>query len=404
MSLEGEPVLASTGVQTNAPLGKRDNSVILWQPAPRGLKTVRYFLGDDKKASLLAVSPDGKRAATRTETLFILWDLSEAGPKQRAIFEQREPGLYTLAFAPDGRTLAMSGPVDIQLFDLTVSPPTKKGRWEHGHAIWVNVLVFSPDSERLVSGGGQGEGNPPEEGSGELTLWDCAAGKHTALLPRGSKEGVNQVAFSPDGKTLVAALGRGVDIWEIDGLAVGRRSHLRDHTRDVLSVAFSPDGKVLAAAGGYVQRSRHQMQPMSGDLTLWSIAGGNYTEVLHQPTEKILSLTFSRDSRMFACAEVKVFPAGSGIALWDVASRRRYAASLDEAAQQLAFLADGKALAAFGDGPAVTLRDLDADSWSAQIGHLVDRNFYYGEWARFFPDVPYRVTFPELAPGDGFSP
>src|SRR5262249_46847601 len=62
------------------------------------------------------------------------------------------------------------------------------------------------------------------------------------------QEGINEVAFSPSGKTLATAGNdRSVKLWNPE---TGRRTKtLLSHTGRVLSLAFSPDGKTLATGG-----------------------------------------------------------------------------------------------------------------------------------------------------------
>ena len=62
---------------------------------------------------------------------------------------------------------------------------------------------------------------------------------------------------------------------------------------------------------------------------------------------------------------------------------------------RVAFSPDGQALAA-GYGGGVVLWDVDLKSWQCLAGRIANRNFSWDEWRRYFPDEPYRPTFPEL--------
>ena len=67
----------------------------------------------------------------------------------------------------------------------------------------------------------------------------------------------------------------------------------------------------------------------------------------------------------------------------------------------MAFSPDGKTVAAgyhdvSGDGGGVVLWDVDLESWQRRAGRIANRNFTREEWRDYFPDTPYRTTFPDL--------
>ena len=77
---------------------------------------------------------------------------------------------------------------------------------------------------------------------------------------------VNNVAFSPDGKSLVAGDYEGsVVLWDLTSKAA--RARRRGHQLSVTSLAFSPDGKRFATAS------------KDNDIKLWDTATGD--EVAH---------------------------------------------------------------------------------------------------------------------------
>ncbi len=42
------------------------------------------------------------------------------------------------------------------------------------------------------------------------------------------------------------------------------------------------------------------------------------------------------------------------------------------------------------------LLDIDLDSWQRRAGRIANRNFTREEWREYFPERPYRATFPDL--------
>ncbi|MBD2777740.1 WD40 repeat domain-containing protein [Iningainema tapete] len=101
----------------------------------------------------------------------------------------------------------------------------------HKSAVW--GVAISPDSQRIVSAGRDGQ----------LLLWN-RDGKLVQVI-KGGKIGLTRVAFSPGGKLIAAgSLDNTIKIWSLDGTLL---TTLSGHISSVESVAFSPDGKTLAS-------------------------------------------------------------------------------------------------------------------------------------------------------------
>ena len=93
----------------------------------------------------------------------------------------------------------------------------------------------------------------------------------TATLAHGGSQGVNGVAFGPDGGLLAAADGNGrTYLWDVaSGRLAGTLADSR--SRDVYAVAFGPWGDVLATADG------------NGRTYLWDVASGELAATLAGP-------------------------------------------------------------------------------------------------------------------------
>jgi len=211
------------------------------------------------------------------------------------------------------------------------------------HHVW-NV-AFAPDGKTLVSGGF----------SGGMRLWDMATGKEIRRF--GNARGrVGPAVFSPDGKIVAAAAPdgeAGVDwphtIWLWEAATGKEVCQLKGQPNEIFSVRFSPDGKTLASAG-------------SGWIFLWNLttrkelvrkqalpfdakAAELKDDFADSACTQILSVAFSPDGKTLAAGKQR-----RGMLLLDVATgreiRRLDEENVDDRFDEVAFSPDGKTLAA----------------------------------------------------------
>ena len=158
----------------------------------------------------LEFSPDGKRLAGGTMGGDVqMWD-TETGTTLTSFFGEEPPTdnrhrdpIMNLVFSSDGSLLAVGSMKTLRLLGNLKQIGLRE--ISYGPEVWGDTLLFSPDDTVLVIGLIQSCG---------IELWDLGTGNKLTTL-NGHTNGVDALAFSPDGKTLVSAGGEGtVLLWD----------------------------------------------------------------------------------------------------------------------------------------------------------------------------------------------
>jgi RNA polymerase sigma factor (sigma-70 family) len=246
----GSPDVSADGRWLAYPVGKGEIALIDSQQ----LGKARRLPGHDSRYVTVRFAPDGRTLfSTGGDKMVRGWDVA-TGKLRHEWQDHPEVALYlVLVVSPDSRWVVSAttwqhgkqqDPV-IRLWDV------KTNRLAHKLSCpnrYFTTFGFSADSRRLAAGGGEGEFdvNTP----GHIVLFDVASGERVADIA-GHPRPVQHVAFSPDGRCLVAV----DDKWRREflfrywELATGKERHRFDgHTGCVQALAFSPSGALLAAA------------------------------------------------------------------------------------------------------------------------------------------------------------
>ena len=208
---------------------------------------------------------------------------------------------------------------------------------------------------------------------------------------------IEGVAFSPDGQTLAAGVGKELHLWDVStGKAMPA---FKEHQGWIYAVAFSPDGKTVASVSGKGARIRSTpvilLDPLAPrylvrhTIQLWDIKTGAAHLTFPVNTLPITALEFSSDSTKLLIVSEQGF-----IDVYDSATghREKFSRSpfVHDAIRNtyqfrtLAFSLDDKIFATGGrdsdDRGLYDIADAEIQLWKADTGHLLHTFNSPGRW------------------------
>jgi WD40 repeat protein len=256
--------------------------------------------------------------------------------------------LGRLAFSRDGQPLAALGSENAYLYNPVTD--TRTGVWTNHDPRYDNPtdLAFSPDGKTLIIA---------NNGQRSMFLWNIAAGKMTATFPNPTNAYIYNAALSPDGKLVAESAdwaGR-TYLWNM----VTRRytAMLTDPGFGVDPLAFSPDGSTLAVGNGAVGDGRGH-----GQVALWNVARRQISASYRTPDHaQVQSVAFSPDGALLAATGIR------RAYLWDVVTgrlTRTLTGPRGAVIRDIAFSPDGRMLAAIFTNNAAYI-------WSLTTGKVV---------------------------------
>jgi RNA polymerase sigma factor (sigma-70 family) len=265
----------------------------------------------------------------------------------------------------------------------------------------INDVAFSPDGKLIVAQVREAGFNA----TSAVKVWDAKTGEPRKTLFEGRV--VHGVAFSPDGKSVATSItkfdpaknkpGDVRDAFSCEVLTWNVETGKQTATltgsgaHAIYHLAYSPDGKYIAAGGGLVDPNS---VPAGGDVTVWDAETGKVLWANQDHKGAVRRLAFSADSKLL------VTPGDDGtVRVWDAFTgkhQRTIDAKAEHGVHSAAFSPDGKLIAGGADGAARV--------WDAQTGEL---KHTLGEYksglilvVRFLPDGTL-ATFGTTEKADG---
>ena len=341
---QGEPRIQALPVAAAQPSGPKTDRY--GDPLPPGaamrLGTVRFR--QFPHVCRVAYSPDGRFVVTDTnESTLQYWDARD-GRKLRQIDAGMEQ-IRDFAFSPDGTQIAAvgCGPVPDRLrwsthlafLDVATGRLIRHAEW--GLKAGDQDLAYSPDGRTVAI----------DEDDGTLRLWDVASAQVTREERLGGRHYLASIAFSPvvASRLLAVASDRVIHIRDA-GTLRDVRTIVVEGEHEPTDLAFSPDGTTLAAG---IARS-------GAEVRLWRVGDGALIKRFKGRESRpagysVSHVLFSPDGKLLAAVGY-----GVPLVLFDVESGQERAAFgkgtnfdlVGEAAQPdapMAFSPDGKTLA-----------------------------------------------------------
>jgi WD40 repeat protein len=236
----------SAGGKTLVSSASGDESVRLWDVTePKQPRTLGVLKDGSGKVDAVSFSPKCDRlVSAHHDGQARLWDVHDpARVGDPRLLGQPAGRMTDAVFSPDGKTIATAGfGQPIRLWSAAsgkeLSHLGKKGERGRG-------LAFSPDGRRLVAAEGK-----------DAVVWDARTGEKLDVLT-GHRGSVYAVAFGPDNETDRPLIATGsadntARLW--DGRTYAPLRVLLGHHDQVSAVAFSTDGRVVTASYDHTAR------------------------------------------------------------------------------------------------------------------------------------------------------
>ena len=263
------------------------------------LPEIYVQLGHNNGVNAIAMSPDGKNAATcDSGGKICIWDL-DTGRELRS-WIGNEYTLLSLAYSKDGRIIAAGGTDGtISLWEARAGNLIRriKGHEVHYETIGktrhqigkVEAVRITPDSRFVISC----------SNDKTVKLWDITTGVEVRSF-KGHKEGVHALDCSPDGSMVVSAGYKSIIF--IHDLNTGKvLKKFNGQHNSVYELRFSPDGKYLLSAG------------MDKTMRLWDVKSAKCLQTFRGHNDAVTVIDLSSDGKIALSAGIN-----KEIKLWDM--------------------------------------------------------------------------------------
>jgi serine/threonine protein kinase len=371
-----DPARDSTEVLSDEAPTVTESRVDTWPPVEPGPTRAETTLAERRTARRrLGIGTTVVALALAGVLVWALWPSPKTSPSPQvpATPQLAQVGEMTgsvqvrwIKYSPDGNTLAaFYDDQTVQLWDVADRKQVGQILGPFGDGL--SDMAFSRDNRTLITDKIDGENSVTQQ-------WDVASGHQigeSLIVDTGSTTLVNRPTLSPDGRTLAIYYDgyeseQGMQLWDV----AGRRQigHFGGIEYDFGSVLFSPDGRTLFARA-------------NGTLTQWDVSSAQQVgnPISTPEDERFGSYTFSPDGAVLVTTGGDQHT--DKVRLWDASSHNQIRQPItipNNGTYGVALSPDGKTLATISDD---TVRLWNIDSGQEIVSALDNVN-----WMAFSPD------------------
>jgi WD40 repeat protein len=289
------------------------------------ISSIRTLKGHTNTILQVAVSPDGQHIISGGyDNSIKIWNL-ETGKLERSIeYDSNiefDPNIGFIDKTGNGKKI---DPISV-IHSLVISPDGQRiisGGWDgnfktwnletgklenviKSHSKWISSLAISPDGQRIVSGGVEDKNN-------SIEVWNLAMGKLEHKL-EGHSRSAFRFSISPDGRYIISgSFDKSIKIWNLDTGKLERT--LVGHSGGIYSLAISSSGQYIVSGSG--NQTTH-MFGGSGDydntIKIWNLETGKLERTLVGHSDVVWSVAISPNEKYIVSGS-----ADKSIKIWNL--------------------------------------------------------------------------------------
>ena len=338
----------------------------------------KTFMGHKGIVNDVCFSPDGSLIASASEfNEAKIWDVESGALVQSLVGHKRS--VSKILFAPHGNlVLTASSDNTIRIWDVSTGDIVNT---LEGHTYPIRDMKISPNGLYIASCSNDGTSKVWEIETGKLlrtlknyridpscldfspdgrfiaancgrivVFWEIQSGVEYSLIS--DKAGINDLAYSPDGKVLVTAnVNSSLVFWDADNKE--KIDSFRAHDGYINSVNFSPSGKYIVT-GSFDQTAK-----------IWSFPDGEIKRVLRGHDKRITSACFSSDEKHIVTGSYD-----GSVKLWELEPENEnvYLEGVDSWVSNMQLSKDGKKIIGSCDYESITVWDSKSGKVRDSIG------------------------------------